>query len=111
MSQLERVNEGKKKNGRGATNNQRRLAGLGSGGSRRTESHWGDVDPAWVAAFVVLLTEAGGAVMFGRSRDGAVLSVRVLMDGDAVTLWLDSGDETEVQLAALYEQLKVRLGD
>lgn len=95
---------------RGATNNGSRLAGLGKANKPEGTADWGDVDPVWIAGLIVLLQAAGGAVRFGRSRDGNVLSVGIYLDGDSVTLWLDGADTYEQQLSAVYENLKGRLG-
>ena len=111
MGVNDRANENKARKSRGSTNNVSRLAGLGKNGSGQGQADWGDCDPVWIAGLVVLLTKAGGAVRFGASRDGAVLSIGIYLDGDSVTLWLDGAGTYEEQISRIYENLKGRLGE
>jgi len=111
MGYKDHADDKKPRGGRGATNNTRRLDGLGNGRAPRAERQWGDVNPAWITAYVILLTNAGGAVRFGRSRDGAVLSLGIYLDNDSTTLWLDGSDPLEDQLQNYYEQLKIHIGE
>jgi mannose/cellobiose epimerase-like protein (N-acyl-D-glucosamine 2-epimerase family) len=111
MGYADHAKDEKRKKGRGTTNNKKRLEGLGKAGAPKSERSWGDVDPAWLLALVVLLESGGGAVRYGRSRDKAVLSIGIYLDDDSVTLWLDKDQPIEEQLRDIFEELRIRIGE
>lgn len=91
---------GKDNTGRGKTekNNQaglllQSLDALGASDTSHEAAHWDEVHPDHIAAVVVAVTKSGGAIMFGRSRKGDVLSITLFIGTDRRTLWF--GPETE----------------
>jgi len=86
------------KNGkRGSTNNKKRLdafrRGVGS-----ADADWGGCDPRKVQAVVVAITELGGAVTFGLSRDQGAHSLTLMLDGERETLWYNKDADLSDQL-------------
>jgi hypothetical protein len=45
-------------------------------------ANYATATPGWIVAAIVAVTEAGGAIQFGYSRDGGVYTIVILMDGD-----------------------------
>lgn len=67
---------------------------------------WKECDPEASAVLIETLTDAGGAVMFGASRDGMALSLILHLDGDRETIWLDRDKDVTEQVAALVDRLR-----
>lgn len=90
--------------GRGSVNNTRRLEAFsqrGGGG----QADWGGCDPLKLQEVVVAITELGGAITLGLSRDGGAHSLTLLLDGGRETLWFngnaDLSDELDSVLGIL----------
>lgn len=83
---------------RGSTRNPDRLAAFARA-SNSTGADWGGCDAIGVQAVVVAITELGGAVTFGLSRDKGAHSLTLLLDGSRQTLWFNGdanlGEELE----------------
>lgn len=95
-----------RKGSRGATDNAGRLHALVSGnGDKRVVVNWDDVAPDLLAKVVYLTVGLGGAVSFGRSRDGGATSLTLFLDGERQTLWFNGDavldDELEKVVAFL----------
>jgi len=82
---------------RGTVNNARRLEIFSDRKSGNT-ADWGGCDPKWLLEVVVGITEMGGAVTFGLSRDGGAYSVTLLLDSDRQTLWFNGDAELNTEL-------------
>ena len=52
------------------------------GGSPQGRADYATATPAWVMAAIVAVTNAGGAIQFGYSRDGGVYTVVILLNGE-----------------------------
>lgn len=71
-------------------------------------STWDECSPALIAGAVHEVTRAGGGILFGRSRDGAALSVTVMWRDTKKTRWIGPEKEPEEVLESLiriYEAL------
>ena len=75
-------------------------------GSGRGKVSWASCDPEATASLIEGVTDAGGAVMFGASRDGMALSVTLHLDGDRETIWIDRDKDVSEQLSALIDTLR-----
>lgn len=60
----------------------RRYAGASGSNKAGTPIGWDEVDAVTVAGFVSAVTNAGDAVIFGRTSDGGALSVTILSGDD-----------------------------
>lgn len=100
----ERSPSAKKSNKRGSVRNDRRLETLSQ---RRTgdAADWLGSSPERLQAVVHQITQLGGAVTFGTSRDGGAYSLTLLLDGDRETLWFNGGADLDVELSAVIETL------
>ena len=56
----------------------KREAAAGEGG----RADYKTATPGWLAAAIIAVTQAGGAIQFGYSRDGGVYTIVILMDGE-----------------------------
>jgi len=91
--------KGKKKKGLGKL-------GLALRGGDSHQATWGDCEPESIAELVCALTDAEGAVLFGRSRDGMALSVTLHLDGDRQVVWLDGKRTATQQIIELVDRIK-----
>jgi hypothetical protein len=86
-----------KRGRRGSTNNEGRLdafkRGVGKG-----EADWGGCDPKNLQAVVVAITELGGAVTLGLSRDQGAHSLTLMLDRQRETLWFNGGADLDDEL-------------
>jgi hypothetical protein len=87
---------------RGTTNNASRLAGLQAGGKPVGKADWGNANPEWIAAVVVGVTLAGGAVSFTLSRDQGAHGVTLMLDGERTTLWFNGDADLNEELEKVF---------
>lgn len=89
---------------RGSTKNDDRLAAFenlnGSGGAG-----WGDCSPDLIQAVVVGITQLGGAVIFGLSRDQGAHSVTLLLGPKKVPLWFNGDADLNDELTSVVDTL------
>lgn len=98
---------------RGTTKKEKRADNVAGGRLARAlggevpaaEMHWDDVDPRYIAWLVTVATRIGGAVTFGRSRDGGALMVTVLLDGERSTTWIAPRDDVVAKITYIAEVL------
>lgn len=67
------------------------------------EANWDEANPAQIARLIVAVVTFGGAVMFGRSRDSAVLSITVFLDGDKRTRWVRPEEDPDTVIETLVQ--------
>jgi|SRR6185369_6937882 len=84
------------------------LGGAGGGGPEEVAS-WEDADWSQIARFVIDFTEAGGAVMLGKSRDGFALNLMLLHEGQRVTRWFKLSDLAEGKLDVFLTEVRQHL--
>ena len=78
---------------------------------RTQQTTWRDVDWAMWSAFLVRFTEMGGAVLMGKSRDGNVLNVTLMHEGESVKRWFKYEDVLNGGLEALVNEVYAQLPD
>ncbi len=93
-----------KKSGRGSTDNKRRLDAFAKV-SPSSGADWGACDSKWIQSVVVAITELGGALTFGMSRDKGAHSLTLMLDGSRETLWFNAGANLDAELHEVYEKL------
>lgn len=64
---------------------------------------WTEIDPGLMADLVIAVTNAGAAVMFGRTRDGGALVVAVFDGDDRARYYCNSVVEFEILTEQLTE--------
>lgn len=94
----------KKKTKRGSVNNDRRLAAFGNRGSG-AGADWGGCDGRKIQGVITKITELGGAVTFGLSRDKGAHSLTLLLDADRETLWFNGNAELDEALDGVMATL------
>jgi len=104
MGQLEKSKQESKPEKRGAVNNEKRLAQL-TGKTQGGTASWERARPEWLAAIVILVSSAGGAVRFGLSRDKGSYSVGLYLGQENETLWFNGSADLDDELGALYQKL------
>lgn len=92
----------RKKGKRGSVNNASRLAGLSGSEKPIGKADWGNASPEWIAAVVVGVTLAGGAVSFTLSRDQGAHGLTVMLDGDRTTLWFNGDADLNLELEKVF---------
>lgn len=95
---------GKKK--RGSVKNSSRLAAFAQGDPKGF-ADWSTCDPAWTLDAIHQITQLGGAIIFGMSRDGGSHSVTLLLDKNRTTLWFNG----DADLTTEMEMVCTTLGD
>ncbi len=89
---------------RGSVSNGARLQAFASeraaGGA-----DWGGCDASRLQAVVVAITELGGAVTFGLSRDLGAHSVTLMLDKDRTTLWFNGSADLDTELEGVRATL------
>lgn len=73
----------------------------GSDGGSKAESSWTSADMEVLGELVQAAAEKDVAVMFGRSRDKAVLMLKFYWDDLSETVWISSADDVGAKLADL----------
>lgn len=89
---------------RGSVDNKRRLDAFKVGG-KGNGADWGGVSSEKLLAVVVAITELGGAVTVGMSRDKGAHSLTLMLDSERESLWFngnaDLDEELDMVLGAL----------
>lgn len=62
---------------------------------------WGTADPSLVFSLVCRLTNEGGAVQFGLTRDGGSYTVRILGDGEPYNEYVRATEDINLALNGL----------
>lgn len=96
-NQAQEKRDANKKGKRGSTNNKSRLDAFKKG-SGHTGADWGGCDPAKLQGVIVGITELGGAVIFGLSRDRGAHLLTLLLDEQKETLWFNGDAELSDEL-------------
>ena len=96
-------NSGKNKN-RGSTNNMSRLEAFAKA-SPSSGADWGGCTAVKIQAVVVAITELGGAVTIGLSRDMGAHSLTLLLDGSRETLWFNGNADLDEELDTVLATL------
>lgn len=99
-----REGSSKKKGKRGSVRNDRRLEAF-AGREKSAAADWSGCDPERLQAVVHNITELGGAVTFGTSRDGGAYSVTLMLDGERETLWFNGDADVDEKLQTVIETL------
>lgn len=104
------ASHGNKKTGsgkktRGSTRNVDRLSAF-AGRDGTSSADWGACDPARLQTVVVKITEMGGAVTYGLSRDLGAHSLTLLLDGNRQTLWFNGNADLDEELDGVVGVLK-----
>lgn len=89
---------------RGSVNNKRRLDAFEN--DRLTEgADWGGCDAAKMQTVVRMITELGGAVTFGMSRDNGAYSLTLMLDSSRKTLWFNGDSDLNEDLEGVAATL------
>lgn len=67
---------------------------------------WGEIDPGLIQAVVVGITELGGAVTFGLSRDHGAHSLTLLLDDNRKTMWYNGDADLAAELQGVIGTLE-----
>lgn len=102
VDELREKKKGKKRAGSGRLGSALR-------GTQATKPRWKDCEDEAALALIDTLVEAGGAVLFGASRDGMVLSLTLHLDGDREVVWLDRDKDVTGQVDAIRDRLRETL--
>ena len=93
-----------KKRGRGSVNNMNRLETFNQAQSG-AGADWGGCAAEKIQAVVVGITELGGAVTFGLSRDNGAHSLTLMLDGSRATLWFNGNADLDDELIKILGTL------
>lgn len=91
------------KSKRGTVNNSGRLSALlGARNGAARKADWGGCDPRWIAAVIIAVTNAGGAVTFSVSRDGGAHGLTIMLDGERASLWFNGDADLDAELEQVF---------
>lgn len=93
-----------KKSRRGSVNNESRLKAFGKTGPT-AGADWGGCNSELLQGVVMGITELGGAVTVGLSRDMGAHSLTLLLDGERETLWFNADADLNKELQAVIGKL------
>lgn len=71
----------------------------GAGGGR---ADYKTATPGWLMSAIIAVTDAGGAIQFGYSRDGGVYTVVILMNGDIEKNYVKQSEGIDAFCEQLY---------
>lgn len=94
----------KGKTTRGSVNNHSRLDAFAKGSST-SFADWSTCEPEWVLSAIHQITQLGGAIVFGLSRDAGAHSVTLMLDERRETLWFNG----DADLSAAMEDVCAKL--
>lgn len=86
-----------KRSKRGSTNNKSRLDAFNQVNSARG-ADWGGCSPEKLQGIIMAITELGGAITIGLSRDKGAYSMTLLLDGGRTTLWFNGNADLDAEL-------------
>lgn len=89
---------------RGSVDNTRRLEAFGNR-KPGVGADWGGCDSERMQGVVMRITELGGAIIFGLSRDGGAHSITLMLDGERETLWFNGDADLDVELGEVSAKL------
>lgn len=89
---------------RGSVRNDRRLAAIAQR-RKGAVADWLGCSAERMQAVVHQITQLGGAITFGTSRDGGAYSLTLLLEGDKETLWFNGDAEIDDELQSVVETL------
>lgn len=95
---------GKRKPKRGSVRNDNRLDAFASG-TRNGSAEWSGCDSERLQGVVQQITEMGGAITFGLSRDGGAHMLTLLLDDNKKTLWFNGDSDLDSELDAVAATL------
>lgn len=101
-----REDGGRKRNTRGSTNNNKRLAGLTQRSKQSNNADWGSVDPRWLAGIVVACTRRGMSPSFMLSRDGGAYGLAIYDGSERTVLWFNGDADLEHELSVVYDYIE-----
>lgn len=91
------------KSKRGSVNNKGRLSDLlGARQAKKARADWGECRPEWIAAVIIAVTHAGGAVTFSLSRDGGAHGLTIMLDGERASLWFNGDADLDAELEQVF---------
>lgn len=93
-----------KSKNRGTTRNPDRLAAFANGAGEGS-ADWSTCDCKWVAEVVSRITQLGGAVTFGLSRDQGAHSLTLMLDSKRTTLWFNGSADLNLALEGVVDTL------
>lgn len=89
---------------RGSVRNADRLSAFASGNGDGG-ADWGGCDSERLQAVVVKITQLGGAITFGLSRDLGAHSITLMLDKSRKTLWYNGSADLDAELEAVAATL------
>lgn len=73
-----------------------------------TGADWSSCDAELLKDVVVLITNMGGAVILGMSRDQGAHSLTLMLDGNRKSLWFDGDAELDDKLQEVIGKLQAQ---
>lgn len=93
----ERYEELRRMSKRGTVNNKNRLANFTKARTGK-QADWGGCDAAKLQGVVVAITDLGGAITIGLSRDKGAHSMTLLLDETRETMWFNRDADLDAEL-------------
>ncbi len=93
-----------KKSKRGSTNNKKRLHVFRDKQAKKG-ADWGGCTAEKLQTVIVLITELGGAVTFGTSRDQGAHSLTLLLNNERETMWYNGDADLDAELEDVTGEL------
>ena len=64
----------------------------------------------WLAAAIIAVTDEGGALQFGKSRDGGVFTLVILLDGEIEKVYVKQSEGIDQALEGIYHDFTTEVG-
>ncbi len=96
---------GKRQSSRGSVDNKSRLDAFTRGRSKGS-ADWETCEAEQLKAVVTRITQMGGAVTFGLSRDEGAHMVTLLLDDSKATMWYNGDADLSESLQEVLNTLK-----
>lgn len=99
-----------KKEKRGSVNNKGRLESFKRADSS-SGADWGGCNSEKLQGVIQAVTELGGAVTFGMSRDQGAHSLTLMLDDERAALWFNGNANLNDELDNVFERLSAMTYD
>ena len=71
---------------------------------------YAEATPGWLAAAIIAVTDEGGALQLGKSRDSGVFTLVILLDGEIEKIYVKQSEGIDNALEGIYRDFTPEAG-